>query len=52
MKRIAVLKPDIRKGIMKNEQADKFTYLSIPENLGINDSAIASPAAIRMTFGS
>lgn len=37
MKRISVLKPDIRKGIMKNEQADKFTFLSIPENLGIND---------------
>ena len=37
MKRISVLKPDVRKGIMKNEQADKYTFLSIPANVGMDD---------------
>lgn len=37
MKKISVLKPDVRKGIMKNEQADKFTFLQIPKDLGIDD---------------
>ena len=37
MKRISVLKPDIRRGIMKNENSDKFTYLSIPKDLGKKD---------------
>lgn len=37
MNRISILKADIRKGIMKNEQADKFKYLSIPNGVGKND---------------
>lgn len=37
MRKLSLLKPDIRRGILKNEQADKFVYLSVPENIGIAD---------------
>lgn len=36
-RKLSLLKPDIRRGIMKNDQADKFTYLAVPEHIGISD---------------
>lgn len=37
MRKLSLIKPDVRSGIMKNEQAEKFSFLAVPEYIGIED---------------
>lgn len=37
MRKLSLLKPDVRNGIMKNEQAEKFSFLAVPEHIGIEE---------------
>lgn len=37
MRKLSLPKPDVRNGIMKNEQAEKFSFLAVPEHIGIEE---------------